>query len=636
MNILQALKQIRDDIKTWATNNFNALNAKIDEKTIPIDNKLDSTSTNPVQNKVITNAINNIPKFSGDYNDLTNAPNITEDESGNMVIADESGNIVFKADEDGIHTTAVTLNGVAAATETYVDEAIANIDIPKVDFTGYATEEYVNTSIDTAKEELSESIVSESSEWKIVDENGNIIFNVDEGGAHTTSLSLNGQDVIDIIDNKVAGLVDSAPDTLNTLNELSNALGDDPNFATTVATEIGKKVDKVDGMGLSTNDYTDAEKTKLGAIEEGAEANQNTFSNVKVGDTTITANDKTDTLNLEAGNNITITPDVDNDKITIAANYTNEELGQGYGEYTFPSYGSTGGTLLTVALDNYTLITGGIVVIKFTGSSWSSVGVEADATLNINNTGDIPIYYRGSAITANVIKVGDTATFMYDGTNYHVISIDNERSNLSLGQGYGTCTVWGITSSLSVTLSGYILTTGGIVAVKFSGAVKADSTLNINSTGAKPIYYRGTAITDNVIRALDTATFMYDGTNYHLISIDRSDEYTAEDLGLGNVDNTSDMDKPVSTATQTALNDLKSELSESIVSESDEWKVVDDNGNIIFAVDANGAHTTSLTLNGVPAITESELEELASDVAYISVEDNETVMDPSSLEKIDI
>lgn len=45
-------------------------------------------------------------------------------------------------------------------------------------------------------------------------------------------------------DEKVAGLVDSAPETLDTLKELSAALGDDPNFATTVATQIGQKADK--------------------------------------------------------------------------------------------------------------------------------------------------------------------------------------------------------------------------------------------------------------------------------------------------------------------------------------------------------------------------------------------------------
>jgi hypothetical protein len=38
------------------------------------------------------------------------------------------------------------------------------------------------------------------------------------------------------VNTKVAGIVDSSPEALNTLNELAAALGDDPNFATTVAT----------------------------------------------------------------------------------------------------------------------------------------------------------------------------------------------------------------------------------------------------------------------------------------------------------------------------------------------------------------------------------------------------------------
>lgn len=42
-------------------------------------------------------------------------------------------------------------------------------------------------------------------------------------------------------DTAVAGLVDSAPGTLDTLNELAAALGNDPNFATTIATLIDTK-----------------------------------------------------------------------------------------------------------------------------------------------------------------------------------------------------------------------------------------------------------------------------------------------------------------------------------------------------------------------------------------------------------
>ena len=42
--------------------------------------------------------------------------------------------------------------------------------------------------------------------------------------------------------------VDSAPEALDTLAELARALGNDPNFATTVMTEIGKKLDKSGGV----------------------------------------------------------------------------------------------------------------------------------------------------------------------------------------------------------------------------------------------------------------------------------------------------------------------------------------------------------------------------------------------------
>ena len=61
-----------------------------------------------------------------------------------------------------------------------------------------------------------------------------------------------------------------------------------------------------------------SDKSKLDGIQSGAEVNQNTFSNVKVGNTTIVADSKTDTLELVAGANITLTPDDVNDKITIS------------------------------------------------------------------------------------------------------------------------------------------------------------------------------------------------------------------------------------------------------------------------------------------------------------------------------
>lgn len=50
----------------------------------------------------------------------------------------------------------------------------------------------------------------------------------------------------DDVDIRLADLIDSAPETLNTLDELAQALGDDPNFATTVANQIGTKASSED------------------------------------------------------------------------------------------------------------------------------------------------------------------------------------------------------------------------------------------------------------------------------------------------------------------------------------------------------------------------------------------------------
>ena len=62
-----------------------------------------------------------------------------------------------------------------------------------------------------------------------------------------------------------------------------------------------------------------ADKTKLNGIATGAQANQNAFSNIKVGDITVAADTTTDTLELIAGDNVVITPNSTNDTITIAS-----------------------------------------------------------------------------------------------------------------------------------------------------------------------------------------------------------------------------------------------------------------------------------------------------------------------------
>ena len=55
------------------------------------------------------------------------------------------------------------------------------------------------------------------------------------------------------VDNSISGLVDNAPDALNTLNELSAALNDDSNFASTVTTALAAKADSADLATVATS-----------------------------------------------------------------------------------------------------------------------------------------------------------------------------------------------------------------------------------------------------------------------------------------------------------------------------------------------------------------------------------------------
>ena len=78
----------------------------------------------------------------------------------------------------------------------------------------------------------------------------NISAFTNDSGYLTEHQSLEGLATETYVNNRVAGVLDSAPEALDTLNELAQALGDDPNFATTVSTRIGSKVDKVEGKSL--------------------------------------------------------------------------------------------------------------------------------------------------------------------------------------------------------------------------------------------------------------------------------------------------------------------------------------------------------------------------------------------------
>lgn len=187
---------------------------------------------------------------------------------------------------------------------------------------------------------------------------------------------------------------------------------------------------------------------------------------------------------------------------------------------------SSTSTVKTATVAGVTALYDGLMVYLKNNNVASASG----CTLNINNLGAKPIYLSttGDAITSHISK-NYTFLFVYNASRISggcwdlLVGYDSNTTyaNYSLGHGYGTCATAEATVAKVVTLASYSLATGGTVAVRFDYAVPAAATMNINSKGAKAIYYREAAITAGIIKAGDIATFIYNGTNYILLAIDR-------------------------------------------------------------------------------------------------------------------
>lgn len=155
---------------------------------------------------------------------------------------------------------------------------------------------------------------------------------------------------------------------VNTAIESLKSLVGTTSVSSQIESAVASKVTAVDGKGLSTNDYTTDEKNKLSGIASGAEVNQNAFAKVVIGSTTISADAKSDTLNIVAGSNITLTPDATNDKITIAAKDT---------VYAHPSYTAKSAGLYKVTVDGTGHVSATAAVAK---SDITALGIPAQDT----------------------------------------------------------------------------------------------------------------------------------------------------------------------------------------------------------------------------------------------------------------
>jgi len=160
---------------------------------------------------------------------------------------------------------------------------------------GYATEQYVDTGLNTKQDTISDlnTIRSGAAAGATALQpsalNGYATEQYVDDGLNTKQDTINDLDTIR--SGSAAGATAVQPSDLATVATTGSYtdLSDQPDLdvyatKTEVATGLADKVNKETGKGLSTNDYTTAEQTKLAGIEAGAQVNVKPNWNANLGD----------------------------------------------------------------------------------------------------------------------------------------------------------------------------------------------------------------------------------------------------------------------------------------------------------------------------------------------------------------
>ena len=130
-------------------------------------------------------------------------------------------------------------------------------------------------------------------------------------------------------------------------------------------------------------------------------------------------------------------------------------------------------------------------------------------------TGAANTIYRVANWDGSQVDSTKYAEYAWTGSAYQLLSVKEGVSEAIVG--YYTCSTAATTAEKAVTAAGYAIpTSGGAMKIKMTNAnTAANATLNINDTGAKPLYYNDArANASNTWEADEVLSVYYDGTNY--------------------------------------------------------------------------------------------------------------------------
>jgi len=488
------------------------------------------------------------------------------------------------ADTTNVHGIANTAN---LATLDDVSDAVSNATVDQSTLAG----EGIDWNAGTSQFDIDSTVVTLNKSQTLTNKT---LTSPSLQGTPTTNTAdpLSNNNVVAstaYVDAAVAVVVSSAPETLNTLKELSDALGADANFATTVSNNIGTKVSKAgdtmtgaltlhadpsSNMHASTKQYVDGAKNDaLGALSSHASDTTNIHG---IADTTA----------------LVTKSYVDSADSSISAALSSHES----------DTTSVHGIADTTALATKTYADGKASDAQTAAASALSLH-EADTT-NVHGIADTTVLatqtyvntaeqdakdYADNAVSAHSIVTTDVHGIVDTAA---LVTTDDARLSDTRTPTDNTVTTAKIVNS-NVTadkLAGDSVTTakildGAVTEAKLasnsvtSGKIADGTIVNSDISATAAIDWTKLAVSstvsatelgyvDGVTSAIQTQldSKLASTTAASTYAPIASPTFTGtvsgiskSMVGLGNVDNTSDANKPISTATQTAL-DLKANL----------------------------------------------------------------------------
>jgi hypothetical protein len=434
----------------------------------------------------------------------------------------------------GNGTTAWASLAYGAVGEAYVDNAIANV-------VGLSPE-----TLDTL-EELAAAVGN----------NPNFVQTVTDMVADAEA------NVVAYTDNAVASLVNAAPQTLNTLSELSAALNNDENFYLTLQNSIN-------GVNTYAVAYTD------NAIIQVTD----------VFNTSLTFYATTTQLTTAVGEHTQDTTNVHGISDTANLVYA-QELTDAISVHNAETL-NVHGIANTAALATLSDVTQAANTIN------NTIGDHTALTLNVHGIADTSDLVTGTNI-ATVIAPTLAAYATLSSPEFTGEVVLPASTTIGAISGVELGYLDNVASNIQDQLDAKLATASAasiyapIANAALTGNVSLPATTTIGDVSATEISYLNN-VSSAIQTQLDAKAPIASPTFTGTVS-----GITAAMVGLGDVDNTSDLDKPVSNAVQTAL-DLKANLASPVFTGEVETSDLTVTGNLIVQGTTTTVNASDLKL----------------------------------------